>query len=112
MKKRKNPIVAQKEKSVAYEDAKNQSMRIRKKHHMTIKKEERQAFITETGQTLYGEGKSLEDLGARECRWPVGDVKDGTVLFCGAPIEKGSYCCNHARIAYRPAPKKKDSGEE
>ncbi len=46
----------------------------------------------EINETAYGEAKTLLDLGAKECRWPVGD------LFCAGEISKGSYCAAHNRI--------------
>lgn len=76
-----------------------------KKHHMTIKKENRLAETAGINQTIYGQGKRLEDIGHNECRWPIGD-KD--YIFCAAPIHKGCYCENHHKIAY----KKQVVGEE
>jgi len=37
-------------------------------------------------------GIPLEYLGNGECRFPVSQTKDGEHLFCGQPIERGSYC--------------------
>ena len=48
------------------------------------------------------EPKALTDLGANECRWPIGE---NPTLFCGCATEK-LYCPAHAAIAYRPFPGK------
>lgn len=39
-------------------------------------------------------GMRFMELGFRNCRYPQGDVVDGTLYFCGAPVIKdgGSYC--------------------
>lgn len=42
----------------------------------------------------------IMELGRHHCRWPVGAAEDKT--FCGARKTKGSYCAEHAAIAYRP----------
>lgn len=39
--------------------------------------------------------KSLVDLGAGECRWPIGDAP---ILFCGAHAD-GTYCATHQRMS-------------
>jgi GcrA cell cycle regulator len=44
--------------------------------------------------------KTLTDLGAHECRWPIGE---NPTLFCGCATEK-TYCPAHAKVAYRPFP--------
>jgi len=46
--------------------------------------------------------KTLTDLGAYECRWPIGE---NPTLFCGCATEK-TYCDAHAKVAYRPFPEK------
>lgn len=33
-----------------------------------------------------------------QCRWPI--VVEGSEVFCGAAIHKGSFCVDHARRAY------------
>jgi GcrA cell cycle regulator len=48
------------------------------------------------------EPKSLTDLGAHECRWPIGE---NPTLFCGCATEK-LYCAAHDAMAYRPLPEK------
>lgn len=44
------------------------------------------------------EPKTLTDIGADECRWPIGE---NPTMFCGCATEK-LYCPAHAAIAYRP----------
>lgn len=75
-----------------------------RKHHMTVRKEERNASIIETDGRMYGEGKTLRDLEKGECCWPIGE--GAGVLFCSADVEKGAYCKNHASIAYTKRLKK------
>ncbi len=49
-------------------------------------------------------GRSLIDIGTRECRWPINDAAIGkSHLFCGSRKERGKpYCAAHCRLAYRP----------
>lgn len=45
--------------------------------------------------------RSVVDLSAHTCRWPIGDPKEATFHFCGAPCIPGKpYCAEHAAIAY------------
>jgi GcrA cell cycle regulator len=44
-------------------------------------------------------GIPLLDLEPRMCRFPKGE---GPYLFCGQPIERGSYCGHCYRIVYAP----------
>lgn len=47
---------------------------------------------------------SLFDLGAQNCRWPIGRPGADDFGFCGsAPVEGLPYCAGHARMAYRSA---------
>jgi len=55
----------------------------------------------------------MADLGAQECRWPLGDALEPgsvTTLFCAAPTDEGkSFCaCHGARIRnkYQPTTKR------
>lgn len=49
--------------------------------------------------------KTLNDLEAVDCRWPVGDPRDASFGFCAAPRVPGaSYCCDHFKVAYGRAP--------
>jgi GcrA cell cycle regulator len=51
-----------------------------------------------------GCGCTLLELGRATCRWPVGASDTADARFCGnPPIEGLPYCAGHARIAYRPA---------
>jgi GcrA cell cycle regulator len=50
-------------------------------------------------------------LGARMCKWPIGDPSSDTFSFCGRRSnEEGPYCVDHARVAYQPHQTKKKSG--
>ena len=45
--------------------------------------------------------KSLVDLSANTCRWPIGDPKEPNFHFCGGNAIPGKpYCPEHAAIAY------------
>ncbi len=47
---------------------------------------------------------SLHELGAENCRWPIGSPGADNFGFCGsAPVEGLPYCAGHARVAYRSA---------
>ena len=45
-------------------------------------------------------------LGAHLCKWPIGDPSTDGFTFCGRRINEGSYCIEHARVAYQPQQKK------
>jgi len=45
-------------------------------------------------------------LGAHMCKWPIGDPASDNFTFCGRRIGEGSYCTEHARVAYQPQQKK------
>jgi GcrA cell cycle regulator len=53
-------------------------------------------------------------LGARMCKWPIGDPSSDEFTFCGRrSAEDGPYCVEHARVAYQPhQTKKKASATE
>lgn len=60
--------------------------------------------------------KSIVDLSAHTCRWPIGDPREPDFHFCGAPALPGKpYCAEHAAIAYvgsnkeKPAPREEES---
>jgi GcrA cell cycle regulator len=43
------------------------------------------------------------DLGARDCRFPLGDPRHSDFGFCGAPKDGArSYCRYHHQLAYQP----------
>lgn len=45
--------------------------------------------------------KTLVDLSANTCRWPIGDPREPGFHFCGAPAIPGKpYCAEHAAVAY------------
>ncbi|SIS41243.1 GcrA cell cycle regulator [Insolitispirillum peregrinum] len=45
--------------------------------------------------------RSVVDLSAHTCRWPIGDPREPGFHFCGAPtIANKPYCAEHAAIAY------------
>jgi GcrA cell cycle regulator len=61
------------------------------------------AEISHTASTSFveGGGKSLLQLAANECKWPIGDPRKAGFCFCGAKrVEGFPYCYGHARIAY------------
>ena len=50
-------------------------------------------------------------LGARMCKWPIGDPSSDEFSFCGRrSSEDGPYCVDHARVAYQPHHSKKKAG--
>lgn len=54
-------------------------------------------------------------LGAKMCKWPIGDPSSDSFSFCGRRSDEGTpYCVEHARVAYQPSQKakKRDSGTE
>jgi hypothetical protein len=40
----------------------------------------------------------LEQLGHKDCRWPLYDDPEEPMLFCGAPA-KGRYCPHHRTLS-------------
>jgi GcrA cell cycle regulator len=51
-----------------------------------------------------GCGCTLLELNREKCRWPVNEPGADDFRYCGnAPVEGMPYCLGHARIAYRPA---------
>jgi GcrA cell cycle regulator len=51
---------------------------------------------------------SFLELGHGRCRWPVGDPAAADFAFCGNATATGfSYCAGHARMAYRPAARRR-----
>jgi GcrA cell cycle regulator len=54
-------------------------------------------------------------LGAKMCKWPIGDPSSDSFSFCGRRADDGTpYCVEHARVAYQPSQKtkKRDTGSE
>ena len=47
--------------------------------------------------------KKLEELGDKNCRWPIGHPDEENFYFCGrSPIEGFSYCKLHILYAFQP----------
>ena len=46
------------------------------------------------------QGVKLEDVTAKQCKFPHGHIDDGNLSFCGAEIHKGSYCKEHYKTCY------------
>jgi len=45
--------------------------------------------------------RSVIDLSAHTCRWPIGDPREPGFHFCGKPAIPGKpYCSEHAAVAY------------
>lgn len=54
-------------------------------------------------------------LGAKMCKWPIGDPASDSFSFCGRRADDGTpYCVEHARVAYQPSQKtkKRDGGAD
>ncbi|MDC7676328.1 cell cycle sigma 70 cofactor GcrA [Asticcacaulis machinosus] len=50
-------------------------------------------------------------LGAKMCKWPIGDPSSDEFTFCGRRADDGiPYCVEHSRVAYQPQQKKKKDG--
>ena len=51
---------------------------------------------------------SLLELAQSKCRWPISEPGAADFDFCGNEAIKGfSYCAGHARMAYRPASRRR-----
>ncbi len=45
--------------------------------------------------------RSVIELSAHTCRWPIGDPREPGFHFCGKPAMSGKpYCAEHAAVAY------------
>lgn len=45
--------------------------------------------------------KTMENIGACDCRWPVGDPRQPGFHFCGAQQVLGRpYCSEHVALSY------------
>ena len=54
-------------------------------------------------------------LGAKMCKWPIGDPSSVNFSFCGRRSDDGTpYCVEHGRVAYQPSQKakKRDGGAD
>ncbi|MBX9590484.1 MAG: GcrA family cell cycle regulator [Hyphomonadaceae bacterium] len=48
--------------------------------------------------------KTVASLGAKDCRWPIGDPREQDFHFCGAAQLPGRpYCDRHWRMAFQPS---------
>jgi hypothetical protein len=48
-------------------------------------------------------GKSLFDLRACDCRWPMGLDEDGALTYCGLEaVPESSYCLDHRKMSVNP----------
>lgn len=55
----------------------------------------------------------LGDLGRRQCRWPHGDLKDGSLHFCGHHADEGHpYCAYHMARAASQAREEPSPGDK
>jgi hypothetical protein len=53
---------------------------------------------------IYIPRKTIANLQAKDCRWPVGDPREQGFHFCGAPQLAGRpYCELHWRMAFQPS---------
>ena len=51
---------------------------------------------------------TIANIGPDQCRWPLGEPSRDMPM-CGAPCEHlRPYCSEHSRIAFVPAPKKRE----
>ncbi len=56
-----------------------------------------------------GQRRTLLELTAETCRWPIGDPGQTDFFFCGGRAASGlPYCAYHSRIAYQPANVRRD----
>jgi GcrA cell cycle regulator len=52
--------------------------------------------------------RTMETLGAHECKWPIGEPQHPAFSFCGRKHDlAGPYCQKHAQRAYQPAQARK-----
>ncbi len=48
--------------------------------------------------------KTMADLEANDCRWPIGDPRQSDFHFCGAQKMLGRpYCTHHWQMSYEPS---------
>ena len=45
----------------------------------------------------------MEALTQNTCTWSFGDPRDEDFNYCGLPVERRSFCAQHAALAYRQA---------
>ena len=58
---------------------------------------------------LMEDGKPANVLTLREnmCKFPIGDPAEPGFAFCGRNTCASTYCADHARVVYQPAPQRK-----
>ena len=48
--------------------------------------------------------KTMANIEANECRWPIGDPRDANFHFCGAQQSAGrAYCSAHWELSFVPS---------
>ena len=53
--------------------------------------------------------RTLLELTAQTCRWPIGDPGNPDFFFCGGrSLPDMPYCAHHSRIAYQPSNLRRD----
>ncbi len=53
--------------------------------------------------------KKLEELGDKNCKWPIGHPDEENFYFCGRnPVEGFSYCKLHVLYAFQPKNQKEE----
>jgi GcrA cell cycle regulator len=53
--------------------------------------------------------KKLEELGDKNCRWPIGHPNEENFYFCGRnPVDGFSYCKLHVLYAFQPKNQKEE----
>ena len=56
-----------------------------------------------------GEWATVLTLNERMCKWPIGHPGTEKFHFCGRAAQAGTpYCEAHSRVAYQPAPSRRD----
>lgn len=43
---------------------------------------------------------TLEHVNFGQCRWVIGDTDGPETVFCGAPVERRSFCAGHTALAF------------
>ncbi len=52
-------------------------------------------------------------LGAKMCKWPIGDPATSGFTFCGRDCNgEGPYCFDHAEVAYQPSQTRTGGGSQ
>jgi len=76
------------------------AMRVGSEKKAMAKKRSSRAALSVIEPPLEMRPRSLLELNETDCHWPLGEVHDVAVLFCGASKEPVSpYCGHHLRMA-------------